>query len=272
VRTSTISRHKIDGVADLIHSCYLVVTTAPYSSSQGLATKIAIEPQEAKFVKSKTTLCGLFLLLTSMFAQANPVLITGSPSDSYNSPAITKPSPNSGGSLLNFDGLTPFAIFPSHSSQGITISSPDGLEVIPYSTQSGPNELFDNSSNGSASIFINLSVGSGFLGVGIADSDITTGAAPVTLTLQPLTNTGTALGSAFTVTIPQTGANPGNGYFMVRDTTADIFGLQISQPTGNANFSGLAIDDVQAAPEPSTFLLLVGGLTIPALFRLRKRA
>jgi len=134
-------------------------------------------------------------------------------------------------------------------------------------------ELFDNSSNGSADLFINLSQGSSFLGVGIADSDnIPASGNPVTISLQPLTQTGTNLGSAFNVTLTEIGSNPGNGYFVVEDTTSDIYGLKITQSVGNANYSGLAIDDVQAAPEPSSLLLLTGGVGILGLFRLRKMA
>src|SRR5665213_1457421 len=198
------------------------------------------------------TLCGSFLLLTTVAAQARPILIVGTPSDSYNSPAITKPTPYFGGVLLNSDSLTPFNLYSTYSSSGVSVTSPDGLEVLPYSTQSGPNELYDDSSAGSADIFINLSEGSRFLGVGIADSDITAAGAPVTISLQALGLGGVNLGSAFSVTITETGSNPGNGYFVVEDSTADIYGLQISQPVSNGNYSGLAIDDVQAAPEPST--------------------
>ena len=154
----------------------------------------------------------------------------------------------------------------------MSITSPDGLEVLPYSTQSGPNELYDDSAAGSADLFINLSEGSSFLGVGIADSDITAAGAPVTISLQALGKGGVDLGSAFSVTITETGSNPGNGYFVVEDSTADIYGLQISQPVSNGNYSGLAIDDVQAAPEPSTFVLLIGGAAILGFFRLRKQA
>ena len=69
------------------------------------------------------------------------------------------------------------------------------------------------------------------------------------------------------------GTTAGNGYFLLEDTTSDIFGLQISQPIGNAAlFSGLAIDDVQAAPEPSTFMLLIAGAAIAGFIRLRKLA
>jgi hypothetical protein len=221
----------------------------------------------------KYTLAFCGLLLTSVMAHAGPVLVTGTPSDSFLSPAVTKPSPNLGGDLLNFDSLSPLTLLSSYSSAGVTISSPDGLEVLPFSTQSGPNELDDDSSDGSADIFISLSAGSRYIGVGIADSDITAAGSPVTIMLQALAAGGGDLGSAFAVTIPETGPNPGNGYFLLEDTTSDIFGLQISQPVGNAAlFSGLAIDDVQAAPEPSTFMLLIAGVVIVGFSRLRKLA
>ena len=213
-------------------------------------------------MKFRLTLCGSFLLLTSVIAQAGPVLVVGAPSDSYNSPAVTKPSPNLGGTLINFESLTPFATFSTYSSQGVSLFSPDGLVVYPFSTQSGPNELFDASANGSADISVNLAVGSAYIGVGIADSDIAASGNPVTITLQPLGAGGVSLGSSFAVTIPETGSNPGNAYYVVKDTTSDIFGLQITQPVGDANFSGLAIDDVQLAPEPSSFALLIGGVAI----------
>jgi hypothetical protein len=224
-------------------------------------------------VKLNLKLLSSLLLLTSAIAQAGPVLIVGTPSDSYSSPAILKPSPYFGGALVNFDSLTASTTFSSYSSSGITISSPDGLEVLPFSTQSGPMELFDNSSNGSADLFINLSQGSSFLGVGIADSDnIPASGNPVTISLQPLTQTGTNLGSAFNVTLTEIGSNPGNGYFVVEHTTSDIYGLKITQSVGNANYSGLAIDDVQAAPEPSSLLLLTAGVAILGLYRSRKMA
>lgn len=221
----------------------------------------------------KFTLAFCSLLLTSVMAHASVVEVTGAPSDSFHSPAITKPTPNLGGDLLNFDELSAFTLLPSYSSAGIDISSPDGLEVFPFSTQSGPNELFDTSADGSANIFINLSQGSSYIGVGIADSDIDATGNPVTIMLQALAAGGGDLGPAFAATIPETGTTAGNGYFLLEDNTSDIFGLQISQPTGNAAlFSGLAIDDVQAAPEPSTFLLLIAGAAVAAIARLRKLA
>ncbi len=58
----------------------------------------------------------------------------------------------------------------------------------------------------------------------------------------------------------------------MKDTSSDIYGLQITQTVGNPNYSGLAIDDLQTVPEPSSSLLLTAGLAIFGYFRLRKRA
>ena len=205
------------------------------------------------------------LLLTPTLVQAGPVLITGTPADDYTLPN-TSVSPNLHGILVNFDNLMPFATYSTYTSGEVSISSPDGLEVLPYSSQSVPNELFDDSAAGSANLTIGLTQGATAVGVGIADSDA------VTITLQALNSGGTAFGPVFNLTIPETGANPGNGYYVVEDTTADIFGLRITQPLSSANYSGLAIDDVQVAPEPSTFMLLAAGAAIFGARRLRRRA
>jgi hypothetical protein len=204
-------------------------------------------------------------LLTNV-AYASPVLITGTPGDA-NLAVPTGPSPTLG-HLINFDNVSTCTstACPTLSVLNATFSSPDGLLVIPFSTQSFPNELFDNSANGSANLSIRLTGGVGGIGVGIADSD------PVTVTLQALNSSGTPFGTAFAVTIPENTVNPGNGYYVVADTTPDIFGLLITQPVGSANFSGLAIDDVQSTPEPSTFVLFASGAALFAGLRLRKRA
>jgi hypothetical protein len=206
------------------------------------------------------------VLLTGFSAYANPVLITGTPGDA-NLAVPTRPSPTLG-NLINFDNVLTCTstACPSLTVLNATFSSPDGVLVIPFSTQSFPNELFDNSANGSANLSIQLIGGVTEIGVGIADSD------PVTVTLQALNSSGTPFGNAFAVTIPENTVNPGNGYYVVSDTTPDIFGLLVTQPVGSANFSGLAIDDVQSTPEPSTFLLLASGAALFAGLRLRKRA
>lgn len=195
---------------------------------------------------------------------AAPVLTTGTPANSYlSTPTAAKPSV---GTLFNFDSLTPGSTFSSftYATKGVTISSPDGLLVEPFSTETAPNELFDNSANGSANISIKT-FGTNGIGIGIADSD------PVTITLQALNANGVGFGSLFSVTLSGNTANPYNGYFVISDTSADIYGLQILQSTGNANYSGLAIDDLQVAPEPSTLALLSGGLLL-GISRLRKRS
>jgi hypothetical protein len=215
------------------------------------------------------------MLIMPLVIQAGPVWSTGTPADDSTLPN-TPASPNLGGFSYNFDNLIPCPTFPPSSCInfsgtsffGLTISSPDGLYVIPYSAQSAPNELFDNSAAGSASISFKNSYGSTAFGVGIADSD------PVTITLQALGPGYVPLGPADVITITETGSNPGNGYFIVRDTTPDIFGFTITQSVSDPNFSGLAVDDLQIAPtpEPSTFLLLIGGAAALGYSRLRRRA
>lgn len=208
-------------------------------------------------MKTRSTFCGLCLMLTAMMAKADPVLVIGTPGNSQLS-TPSKPTPNLGGTFLNFDSLTPFTNYSSYTASGVSITSPDGLLVYPYSTQSGPNELYDNSSDGSANLTISLANGSSGIGVGIADSD------PVVLSIQALGAGGADLGPDFLVNLAMTesSVNTGNGYYVIQDTTADIFGLQITESVGDPNFSGLAIDDVQVAPtpEPSGMMLLATGL------------
>jgi hypothetical protein len=218
-------------------------------------------------LKIHLPLCSCLLLLTPLFARADS-LIVGTPGDDLLA-TPTGPSPNLGGTLLTFSNLTPGSTFASstYASQGITISSPDGLIVEPYSTQSNPNFLFDNSPDGTANITISLAYGVNAIGVGIADSD-----SPANIMLQALGAGGVDLGSPFAVTIPETTVNPGNGYYVVEDTTADIRGLQITETLGGPSYSGLAIADVQVAPEPSSWVLLAGGLAMIGFYRLLKRA
>jgi hypothetical protein len=224
---------------------------------------------------NKLMLGALFLLLASLAAHADSLTI-GTPADAYDLPPKTKPSPNLGGTLVNFDSLadstSPVSTL---TTQGVTFSSPDGLEVEPYSTQSGPNYLVDTSAAGSADLTIKLSAGTDGIGVGIADSDENASGVPVTIFLQALNASGTPFGTLFSVTIPETGNNPGNGYFIIGDASSDLYGLVITQPVSNASlYSGLAIDDVQTAPEPSSILLLATGLVMFGSLGLirRKRA
>jgi len=209
-------------------------------------------------------ICSAFLAVSA--AKSAPVLLIGTPGNSY-AATPTGPLPNLG-ILANFDNLTAFSSLTSYSSPSLAVTSPDGFSVLPYSTQSGPNELFDSSPNGTANIAIKLPGGVSGIGVGIADGD------PVSITLQALNSAGAGFGPVFSINLATTQDpnNVGNGYYALFDTTSDIFGLQILQTAGSPNYSGLAIDDVQATPEPVTSVLFFGGCLLIAVSRLRKRA
>lgn len=217
----------------------------------------------------KRTILFFALITASALANASPALITATPGDA-NLSTPTGPSITFG-VLINFDTLTPNSTLNpgQYAAQGITsISSPDGLTVIPYSTQSFPNEIFDDSSNGAANITISLSHGSNEIGIGIADSD------PVLITLQPLSIGGTALGSPFQVSVPENTVNPGNGYYVIADPNYELGGLQILQSSANAAYSGLAIDDLQVAgaPEPASISLALAGILAIGFYAMRRRA
>lgn len=225
------------------------------------------------------------ILMAPLLVEAGPIWNVGTPANAYSLPPTTKPLPNLGGLLINFDSLAACATFPIPSTGctnvsgndfggDVTISSADGVYVIPFSAQSAPNELYDNGTGGTADTIISVSEGATAIGVGIGDSDVDGSGDPVDIFLQALNSTGGDLGAADEITLPETGSNPGNGYFYVTDTTPDIYGIQITQPVSNPSlYSGLAIDDVQVSPEPSTFLLLIGGgLAMIGSSRLRGKA
>jgi hypothetical protein len=200
---------------------------------------------------------------------------------------FTGPSPNLNGIFLNFASLTPCGTYPAcpatfttYSADGVTISSADGFSVLPYSTQNPatpPNELLDDGSNGTADTTITTDFGTTAIGVGITDSDDDPASGnPVSIYLQPFGIGGTSdpLGLAFDITIPPDSLGNSDGYFAVEDSTPDIYGLEITQPLGNADFSGLAITDVQVAPEPASLPLMAGALLAMAglVWRRRKKA
>ena len=213
-------------------------------------------------MKTKRLLIASFLLAAAVFANATPTLVTGTPGWAGSSPA-TPPSPIIGTTLINFDNLTPYTTYASSVTlHGVTFSSPDGLAVLPFSTQSGPNYLYDTSSDGSANLSITTSFGTKGIGVGIADSD------GIPVTLEALGINGTDLGT-FQVSLPTDGYNAFNGYYVIEDSTADIYGITITQGGGGG---GLAIDDVQVAPEPASLSMLFAGIAGLGAFRFRKRA
>ena len=150
----------------------------------------------------------------------------------------------------------------------MSISSPDGLTVLPYSTQSGPNELYDASLDGSAHITLSLASPTSAVGFGIADSD------PVSLTVQAIGAGGVLLGSPFTENLATTESsiNTGNGYYLLRDTSSDIYGFVLTQAAGDAvDYSGLALDDVQIAPTPEPSTLTLMGLGVSSVLGLASR-
>jgi hypothetical protein len=224
-------------------------------------------------VKANTLVLAIFFSIASIAAHASPTLVVGTPANSLLA-TPTGPYPVTGGTWINFDNLPAGSTYTAAHPftyglggvQQVAISGPDDLIVEPFSTQSAPNFLVDNSGNGTADVSINLTFGSNIIGVGIADSD------PVSITLQALGQSG-PLGSPFIVNLANTGDpnNPGNGYYFIQDTSFDIYGLQILQTTADPNFSGLAIDDVQFGPEPASVAMCALGGVLVAGFTLRKR-
>ena len=224
---------------------------------------------------------GSVLLMAPLAAFCSPVLVVGTPGDNSANPN-TLPSPYLNGTYLNFENLAPFSSFPSYTADGVTISSPDDLTVLPDSTQNPvipanpltpPNELFDDSPDGSANITIATSTASNAIGVGITDSDTNPPGflVPVEIELQPLGAGGIDLGSAFLVQIPPDSLGNSDGYFVLEDPNQGLYGLQIVQPTDNANFSGLAITDVQVTPEPVAFPVMAGAMIAMFGFALRRK-
>lgn len=234
-------------------------------------------------MKLKPLVYASLALLMPVLVKADTItLVPGTPGNTNLSPP-TGPSPLLGGLLIDF----PLTQFPYNASgttfnpstyayEGVTISSPDGdgLLVDPLFEQGPtPNELFDEGAGGTADIKISLAGGSSYIGVGLSDFD-----SDIDVTLQALNSTGGDLGPAFNVTTDVLAAelssvNAGQTYFLVEDNNPNIYGLLITQTDSNVNNSGLAIADVQAAPEPSSLAFMIGGImAIIGCSRLRKKA
>jgi hypothetical protein len=205
-------------------------------------------------------------LATAVLSQADSIIVGTAGNSLLNTP--TKPSPNVG-PIISFSALPDGSPVPSVTTGGATISSPDNVQVIPYSDMyNTPNEIYDASSNGTANLTLRLTTGTNEIGVGVADSD------GVTITLQALAANGTAFGSIFSENLASTDDVNGDSYFVISDTAYDIYGFKILETAGSPNYSGLAIGDVEAAPtpEPAAFALLGAGLAILGGLRLRKKA
>ncbi len=235
------------------------------------------------------------MLIMPLFAEAGTVqIIQGTAGDANELPAT--PASPALPTVINFSGLSsqitanctdnlvcPTFNSSTYASQGVTISSPDGLLIYPFSTQTaGGIELFDpgatNSStcvangncDGTANITVKLATGVEDLAVGITEFDD-----PITLTLEALDQSGSVLDSldvSTDVENAESAQNTGNTYFVAEDTTPGIYGLEILQTT-QTDGSGLALSEVEYSPEPSTFLLLIGGgLGMIGFTRLRRKA
>jgi hypothetical protein len=210
-------------------------------------------------------LTSAIFLATAALSQADSIVVGTAGNSALSTPS--KPSPNVG-PIISFSGLADGSPVASVSTGGATISSPDQVQVIPYSSMyNTPNEIFDASSKGTANLTVKLTSGTNEIGVGVADSD------GVSITLQALNASGTAFGSIFTENLGTTADANGDSYFAIADTGYDIYGFQILQTTGNANYSGLAIGDLEVAPapEPASFALLGASLALFGGLRLRRK-
>jgi PEP-CTERM motif len=236
-------------------------------STHGIRTFInAVLRRISHTGKKQIWLCSALLLFSS-FGFAAPTLITGTPNflGIGLSPVF--------GKLINFDDLatqvtnTATGFFPLPSgqylSQGVA-SITNGPSVNPlfaavFSQQSAPIYLTTGpNDNFAGNITISLVNPVNIIGIGILSDD----SSPVTLSA--LGTTGNVLAS-FTVTTPSNSNTPANGYWAIQDTTNGIKGLQV---VSSAN---LGIDDLQFAPEPSSFALIGAGILLVAFGALRRR-
>jgi hypothetical protein len=235
-----------------------------------------------------------FMLMMPLLAEAGTAIVQGTAGDSNLLPA-SLPTPGLG-NVINFANLLsqitslppavqancfdngvdcPTFNSSQYASEGVTISSPDSLLIYPFSSQTaGGIELFDPGTggdlDGTANITIGLAGGVSELAVGISEFDD-----PINLTIEALGLGGTDLASmnvSAAVEAQELAGNTGNTYFVAEDTTAGIYGLQITQTIATGG-SGLALAEVEFTPEPSTFLLLIGGgLAMIGATRLHKKA
>ena len=212
------------------------------------------------------------MLMMPLLAGAGTIeVIEGTPGDNSKLPA-TSPSPALSG-LINFanlesqitalgstnasncdnNGIGCPAFNPTQfASQGVTISSPDGLLIYPFSDQiAGGIELFDPGAtdnaggdaaciadgdcDGTANITVSLASKVTALGVGLSDFD-----SGLDVTINVLGSAGGTLFSENVSSAMDTAAlTTGQTYFVAEDTTPGaIYGLQIVQ-SANTDGSGV---------------------------------
>lgn len=207
---------------------------------------------------------GGIVLATAALAQAATITVGTAGNSTLSTPS--KPSP-SVGPIVSLSGLANTANpLASITTGGVTFSSKDGVQAIPYSTMyNTPNEIFDAGSNGVANLMLSLAGGVNALGFGVTDSD------GVSISLQILGANGVALGSPVVENLASTADVNGNSYFVIKDTAYDIYGVTITQSVANANYSGLAVGDIEVAPtpEPTALYLLGAGLALVGGLRWR---
>ncbi|HEY7303676.1 MAG TPA: hypothetical protein VH601_06170, partial [Bryobacteraceae bacterium] len=86
-----------------------------------------------------------------------------------------------------------------------------------------------------------------------------------------LTNGNASTTGQAVINLPTTTQNAFNGYFAFDDSTADIRGISVvqSRDLSGSSPSGLAIDDLQVAPEPERLVLVAASALLVVLSLLR---
>lgn len=206
---------------------------------------------------TKKLLVGSALFAIASFCNATTVTV-GTPNDADNGTVL---SPKFG-ILINFDNLTPFTTVASnaYASQGVSSiasnNSANPLTAFPFSSQSAPNYV--STASGTGGLTITFTNPTNVAGIGVLESD------GGTVTLEALGASNNLLGS-FNEVVPTTGNTAYNAYYILQDPTNDIKSFEVIS-TGT-----FAVDDLQFAPEPVTFVLGGSGLGLLALLRLRRR-
>jgi hypothetical protein len=205
-------------------------------------------------MKKRLLLASTVIAFTSLCRATT--LTVATPNDADNGTTL---SPKFG-ILINFDSLTPLSTLASnaYASAGVqsiaSTQAANPLTVYPFSSQSAPNYV--STANFTGGLTVTLNNLTNIIGIGVSESD----GAPLSLAALGATGLGT-----FSVTVPLTGNTPFNAYYILQDPTSDIKSLQL---IASGQF---AVDDIQFAPEPVSFLLAGAGLLLLGCVNLRRR-